>query len=72
MTAGFGAAEVGGGEGADIAVEAVFSGEDVECLSELFGEMAAPAAAVGGGLVEFSATGLADEGFHFFGAIGMD
>ena len=72
LVVGGGGAEVGGGEGADVAVEGEFSGEDVEGLGEVVGEGAVAAVAVLGGLVEFSVAGLAEEGFDFSGAVGVD
>ena len=64
-------AEMSSGEGTDVAVQAVFSGEDIECLGDLFGEVASTTAAVGCGAVQLSAGGLADEGFDFPCPIGM-
>ena len=62
-----------GGEGADVAVQAIFAGEDFEGLGDLLGRLALAAAAIWvRGLVELSAAGLADEGFDFSGAVGVD
>ena len=68
-----GAAEGGGGEGADAAVEGVLAGEDVEGPGELLGEGAAASAALGGGgVVELAAAELAEEGFDLAGAVRGD
>src|SRR5882672_7530618 len=65
-------AEMSRGEWADVAVQTVFSREDVERLGDLFCQMAASAPAIWSCPVQLSAGGLADKGFDFPGAIGMD
>ncbi len=72
MVGEIGAAEVGAGEGADTAVEAVLAGEDVKGLGEVLHERTAPAAAVRCGVVQFAVGGLAQKGFDFPGTIRMD
>jgi hypothetical protein len=67
-----GAFEVGGREGADVAVEVVFAGEDFEGLGDGVHVFAAAAAAVGDGVVEFAVAGVANEGFDFAGTVGVD
>ena len=62
-----------GGERADVAVQPVFSREDIEGFGDLFNDRpASPPPAGIGGLVKLTASRLAEKRFHFPGAIGMD